>query len=111
MGFVAYSIYGGQQQGDQKAVPLYTATAYGMEWKEAYKSVSIIPAQIFGLEKTYGSIALGKVANIFVADGDPFETKTQIRHLFIRGNKVPLESRHSYLYDEFLEREPGLGND
>jgi len=32
--FVADSINGGQQQGDQKAVPLYPATAQGMEAEE-----------------------------------------------------------------------------
>jgi len=87
------------------------AVAYGMDWKEAYKSVSINPAQMFGIDDKYGSIAIGKVANVFAADGDPFETKTQIKHLFIRGYNVPMENRHSYLYDEFLQREPGLGNE
>ena len=87
------------------------AAAYGMGWKEAFKSITIVPAQIFGIDDKYGSIEVGKVANLFVADGDPFETKTQVKHLFIRGYNVPLESRHSYLYDEFLERDPGLDKD
>ena len=59
-------------------------------------------------KKDYGSIEKGKVANLFVSDGDPFETKTNIKHLFINGWNVPLESRHTYLYDEFLDRSPGL---
>jgi len=83
------------------------AAAYGMGWKEAFKAITIVPAEIFGIDDKYGTVERGKVANIFVADGDPFETKTQIKHLFIRGWKVPLESRHTLLYDEFLEREPG----
>lgn len=84
------------------------AAAYGMGWKEAYKAVSIVPAEIMGIGDKYGSLERGKIANLFVADGDPFETKTTIHHLFIQGYKVPLESRHTYLYDEFLERDPGL---
>ena len=84
------------------------ASAYGMEWKEAFKAVTINPAKIFGIDEYYGSLNIGKIANIFVADGDPFETKTQIHHLFIKGYKVPLESRHTYLFDEFLERDPGV---
>jgi imidazolonepropionase-like amidohydrolase len=84
------------------------AATYGMGWKEAFKAVSIVPARIFGIDDKYGSLERGKVANLFVADGDPFETKTQIKYLFIQGFKVPLESRHTYLYDEFLEREPGV---
>ncbi len=84
------------------------AATYGMGTEEALKAVTIIPAEIFGLADEIGSLEVGKVANLFVADGDPFETSTSIKHLFIEGFKVPLESRHTYLYDEFLERSPGL---
>jgi len=82
------------------------AATYGMGWREAFKAITIVPAVIFGVADKYGSIERGKVANIFVADGDPFETKTSILHLFINGWKIPLESRHTLLYNEFLNREP-----
>ncbi len=84
------------------------AAAYGMGKDAALKAVTIIPAEIFGVDNQIGSIETGKIASLFVSDGDPFETKTQIKHLFINGWKVPLESRHTRLYNEFLERKPGL---
>lgn len=84
------------------------AAAYGMGIDEALKAITINTAEIFGVSDRYGSLEIGKVANLFVSDGDPFETKTQISHLFIRGLQVPMESRHTLLYDEFLERSPGL---
>lgn len=84
------------------------AAAYGMGKEEALKAITITPAEIFGLADTYGSIEKGKVANLFVTDGDPFETKTQVKHLFINGWQIPLESRHTLLYEEFLERSPGV---
>ena len=84
------------------------AATYGLGREQALKSITIIPAEIFGVEAQLGSLEVGKMANLFVADGDPFETKTQVKHLFISGWKVPLESRHTRLYDEFLEREPGV---
>ena len=84
------------------------AAAYGMGKQAALEAVTINPARIMGLEDQLGSIEKGKVANLFVTDGDPFETSTQVQHLFITGWKVPLESRHTLLYDEFLQREPGL---
>jgi imidazolonepropionase-like amidohydrolase len=83
------------------------AAAYGMGVEEALKAVTINPAEIFGVSDRYGSLEKGKVANIIICTGDPFETKTQIEQLFIRGWNVPLESRHTLLYDEFLERSPG----
>jgi imidazolonepropionase-like amidohydrolase len=84
------------------------AATYGMGREEALRAVTIVPAEIFGLSAHLGSIEPGKVANLFVADGDPFETRTKIHHLFIQGWQVPLESRHTLLYDEFLNRSPGL---
>ena len=84
------------------------AATYGMGIEEALKAITINTAEIFGIDKSYGSLEQGKIANLFVADGDPFEMKTTIEHLFIRGLKVPMESRHTLLYDEFLDRSPGL---
>jgi imidazolonepropionase-like amidohydrolase len=84
------------------------AAAYGMGKEEALKAVTINPAEIFGLGDQLGSIEEGKIANIIVTDGDPLETKTQLKYLFINGWNVPLESRHTLLYDEFLNRSPGL---
>lgn len=80
------------------------AATYGMGKKEALKAVTINPAKIFGVDDQLGTLEKGKVANLFISDGDPFETKTQIEHLFIRGYKVPIESRHTQLYDEFISR-------
>lgn len=84
------------------------AAAYGMDRLEALKAVTMAPARIFGVADEVGSIEEGKIANLFVADGDPFKPSTDIEHLFIEGRKVPLVSRQTALYREFLDREPGL---
>ncbi len=84
------------------------AATYGMGREAALKAITIVPAEIFGVADQLGSLEKGKVANLFVTTGDPFETKTQVKYLFISGWQVPLESRHTQLYDEFLERTPGV---
>jgi imidazolonepropionase-like amidohydrolase len=84
------------------------AAAYGLGKEDALRAVTIVPAQIFGVDDEIGSLEVGKRANLFAATGDPFETKTDIVHLFIDGYQIPLESRHTELYDEFLRRTPGL---
>lgn len=84
------------------------AVAYGMSKEDALKAVTIVPAEIFGVADKLGSIEVGKVANLIVTDGDPFETRTIIKHVFITGWQVPMVSRHTLLYDEFLKREPGV---
>ncbi|HMB89690.1 MAG TPA: amidohydrolase family protein [Rhodothermales bacterium] len=84
------------------------AAAYGLGKEQALRAVTIVPAEIFGVSDLIGSLEVGKQANLFVTNGDPFETRTQVQHLFIDGYKIPLESRHTRLYHEFLDREPGL---
>ncbi|HUR30152.1 MAG TPA: amidohydrolase family protein [Saprospiraceae bacterium] len=83
------------------------AATYGMGKDEALKAVTITPAEIFGVSDKLGSIEAGKKANLFISDGDPFEPATQIKYLFIDGWNVPLESRQTLLYEEFLNRTPG----
>lgn len=84
------------------------AATYGMGEEEALKAITIVPAEIFGVDDQLGSIEVGKAANLFIADGNPFETQTQIKHVFINGYKIPMTNRQIRLYQEFLEREPGL---
>ncbi len=84
------------------------AAAYGMGKEEALRAVTIVPAEIFGVADKLGSIEVGKSATLLVSDGDPFETKTNIKHVFIEGWQIPMVSRHTQLYEEFLKRDPGL---
>lgn len=81
------------------------AAAYGLGTEEALKAVTINPAEIFGVADRVGSLEAGKHANLFISDGDPFEPMTQIEHVFIKGYKIPMVSRHSQLYEEFLDRD------
>lgn len=84
------------------------AAAYGMGREAALEAVTIVPARIFGVDDRLGSLEAGKAATLFVADGDPFETRTRVRHLVIDGYLMPLASRQTELYDEYLQRAPGL---
>lgn len=98
------------QAENVRNLPYYAgfAATYGLGREEALKAVTIVPAEIFGVADKYGSIEVGKVANVFVCDGDPFETKTNIHHVFIDGWQMPMVSRQTQLYEEFLKRDPGL---
>lgn len=80
------------------------AAAFGLPKDEALKSVTLYPAQIMGVADRMGSIEQGKVANLFITDGDPFEPRTNIRYLFIAGRQIPLVSRHTMLNDQFKDR-------
>ncbi len=99
-----------EARGNVRNLPFHAgfAAAYGMGREEALKAVTIVPAEIFGVADKMGSIEEGKNATLFISDGDPFETKTTIKQVFIDGWKVAMTSRQIELYDEFLKRDPGV---
>ena len=82
----------------------YAAT-YGLGKDEALKAITLYPAQIFGVDDKIGSLREGLLANIVVTNGDILETMTNVEHVFINGHKIPMNSRHIQLYDEFLNRD------
>lgn len=84
------------------------AAAYGMGKEEALKAITINAAEIMGVGDQLGSIEPGKKANLFVATGDPFQTSTDVIDVFIDGFLVPMTSRQIRLYEEFLDRNPGV---
>ncbi|HSR49345.1 MAG TPA: amidohydrolase family protein [Acidobacteriota bacterium] len=77
------------------------AVAYGLSPEEALRSITLTPAEFFGVDDRLGSVEEGKIANLVVTDGDIFEYQTQIKHLFIKGREVSLESKHTRLYDKY----------
>ena len=81
------------------------AAAYGMGAEEAVKAVTINPAEIFGVSDRLGSLEIGKQANLFISSGDPFEPLSQIEQVFIKGYQIPMDSRHTQLFEEFLDRD------
>ena len=88
------------------------AVAYGRELgfdrAAALRAVTLTPAELLGVADRLGSIEVGKEATLFVVDGDPFEPGSQVRETFVAGYRVPLVSRHTELFDEYLDRRPAL---
>jgi imidazolonepropionase-like amidohydrolase len=80
------------------------AGAFGLPRDEALKAVTLYPAQILGVADRFGSIEVGKVANLVVTDGDLLEAKTNTKYLFIDGRPVPLDTRHTDLNNLFKDR-------
>jgi hypothetical protein len=77
------------------------AVPFGLPHDEAYKSVSLNAAEIFGLGKKLGSIDEGKVADLIVTDGDPMEAATHVQLEFIDGKPVSLDTRQKKLYEKY----------
>ena len=66
-------------------------------------AVTLAPAEALGVEDRYGSLEPGKVANLVVWSGDPFELSTTAEAVVIRGEVVPETSRQRELMERYLD--------
>lgn len=83
------------------------AVRFGLDAGTALRAVTLTPAEIYGVADRYGSLEPGKVANLVVWPGDPFETSTLPETVLVRGRLVPERSRQTELLERYRSLEQG----
>ena len=82
------------------------ATAGGLPAETALAAITSVPARMLGLD-AYGEIAPGKIADIAVWSGDPFEPLSDLVALYIDGELQPLKDRQTALGDKYRSKAEG----
>lgn len=80
------------------------AVSYGLPWEEALKAVTLYPSEILGVADHFGSIEVGKQANLVFTDGDLLQATTQVRGLLINGQPIEPVDKQTRLYERYRER-------
>ena len=78
--------------------------AFGLPEADALKSITLVPAQLVGVADRLGSIEAGKEATFFVTDGNVFDIRTNVKRVWIAGQEMNLETRHTRLYEKYRNR-------
>ena len=81
-----------------------TAAAFGLPVEEAIRSITLTPAEIFGVDDKIGSLTVGKDASLIVTDGNPLEVRTHVLRAFLQGREVDLSNRQLRLYKKYQQR-------
>ena len=97
---IAFASYDSHQARNLPYAAGY-AVGFGLPPEEALKAMTINPAQIWGVDKDLGSLDVGKMGNVVVANGDPLDVKTDVKHVFIQGQEIPLVSKQTELRDQY----------
>jgi imidazolonepropionase-like amidohydrolase len=97
---IAFASYDAHQARNLPYAAGY-AVGFGLPAEEALKALTINPAQIWGVDKDLGSLEVGKLGNVVVANGDPLDVKTDVKHVFIQGQEIPLVSKQTQLRDQY----------
>ncbi|RZK92524.1 MAG: amidohydrolase [Pedobacter sp.] len=101
---VAVSIDGYWQQ---RNLPFMAGTiaTWGLGAEKALQTITLNTAKILGIDKTTGSIEIGKDATLFVSAGDALDMKTnKVEEAFIQGRAINLDNLHKQLDKRFSEK-------
>jgi hypothetical protein len=71
------------------------AVKEGLSAEAAIRALTIDAARIAGAADRVGSIEKGKIANVLVTEGDLFDERLRIRHVFVDGRMLAVEEAPS----------------
>ena len=89
---------------NSRNLPFYagTARAYGLTEEQAIQALTRNPARILGIEDQVGTLERGKVATMFLSEGDALDMRTNsLTHAWIEGRDLDLDNRQRQLYRKF----------
>ena len=66
---------------------------HGLSENGALKALTTTPAEMLGLSSVMGTVEKGKMANLLVSDKPVFAEKSNIRYVFVDGNKFAMEAK------------------
>jgi imidazolonepropionase-like amidohydrolase len=78
------------------------ACGYGLTKEQAVSMITMNNAKILGIDKTSGTLEVGKDANLFISKGDALDMITiDVQKAFIQGRDINLDNLHKQLYRKF----------
>lgn len=84
------------------------AASHGLPKEAALAALTINPARVFGVARTFGSLEEGKRADLVLWSGDPLEVTTVADLVIVNGKVDSMESRQTKLRDRYLVEDPAL---
>lgn len=82
-----------------------TAAAWGLDKEKALQAITLNTARALGIDKTAGSLEVGKDATLFISAGDALDMKSiNVEQAFIQGRNISLDNLHKQLNKKFSEK-------
>lgn len=82
-----------------------TASAWGMSKEDALKTITLNTAKTMGIDKTTGSLAIGKDATFFISAGDALDMiGNKVEEAYIQGRMINLDNLHKQLDKKFSDK-------
>ena len=82
-----------------------TAAAYGLSKEQALTAITLSPARILGVEDKIGSIEQGKLASLFVSEGDALDMRTnKVIQAWVEGRSISLFNSQEAQYEKYKSK-------
>ncbi|MBT8280270.1 MAG: amidohydrolase family protein, partial [Muriicola sp.] len=91
-------------------LPFYAGqvVGQGLDKEVALQLISGNTAKILGIDDSYGTLAVGKSATLFVSEGDALDMRgNQLTHAFIDGRELSLETHQTELWKRYMGKYEG----
>lgn len=81
------------------------AVGYGLTKEQALSMITLNNAKILGIDKSTGTLEVGKDANLFISAGDALDMiSIDVETAFIQGRNINLDNLHKQLYRKFSDK-------
>jgi imidazolonepropionase-like amidohydrolase len=78
------------------------AVGFGLDKEAALAAITSSTAKILGIDKTVGTLEIGKDATLIISEGDVLDMRTSIvKQAFIRGKELDLDTKQKQLYRRY----------
>ena len=77
----------------------------GRQWRglgPGLRSITLTPAEIYGVGDRYGALANGYAGDVVVWDGDPLEVMSSPTAVLIDGEMTEMDSRQTRLLNRYI---------
>ncbi|MFP4518133.1 MAG: amidohydrolase family protein [Oceanicaulis sp.] len=102
---VAYTTAGSDLYFNARLLPQHAAiaVAHGADWADAFRAITLTPAELFGVSDRFGALAPGYAGDVVVWDGDPLEVMSAPMAVVIDGEVQSMETRQTRLRDRYAQ--------
>jgi imidazolonepropionase-like amidohydrolase len=104
---VALGMEGQMERMNTRNLPFYAGTfaAFGLDKEVALQLLTSNSAKILGIDDMVGTLEVGKVATLFVSEGDALDMRGNIlTDAFIQGRKISLETHQTKLWKRYSNK-------
>jgi len=104
---VSIGMKGQMERMNARNLPFYAGTfaAHGLNREVALQLITFNAAKILGIDKTVGTLEIGKDATLFISEGDALDMRNnQLTKAFIQGRDISLETHQTKLWKRYSKK-------